>query len=167
MKDRRYLYSLYLFYVISFASNSIPMYTSRYLGVIGLDNSQIGLITAVPALAAIFAQPVWGMLADRSPKKKYAIVIGLALAGACAFGAQACGSQFVPLLVMMTLLNVMTLPSAPVSNAIAIEHTSRMGVSYGPVRMSGTIGYQLCILASGFLFDEKLTGFMSPSLPGA
>ena len=103
MKDRRYLYSLYLFFIISFASNSLPMYTSRYLGVIGLDNGQIGLITAIPALAAIFVQPVWGMLADRSPKKKYAIVIGLALAGACAFAAHACGSQFIPLLIMMSL----------------------------------------------------------------
>ena len=160
MKDRRYLYSLYLFFIISFASNSLPMYTSRYLGVIGLDNGQIGLMTAIPALAAIFVQPVWGMLADRSPKKKYTIVIGLALAGACAFAAHACGSQFIPLLIMMSLLWIMTLPSSPVSNAIAIEHTSRMGASYGPVRMSGTIGYQLCILFAGYLFDEKLSGFM-------
>lgn len=160
MKDRRYLYALYLFFVISFASNSMPMYVSRYLGVIGLDNGQIGLIAAVPALAAIFAQPVWGVLADRSPKKKYTIVIGLALAAACAFAAHACGNQFVPLLVMMSLLNVMMLPSSPVSTAIAIEHTSQMGASYSPVRMAGTIGYQLCILFSGFLFDEKLSGFM-------
>lgn len=160
MKDRRGLYSLYLFYVISFMSNSMSMYTSRYLGMIGLDNGQIGLITAVPALAAIFVQPVWGVLADRSPKKKYTIVAGLAMASVCAFAAHACGSSFIPLLIMMSLLNVMMLPSAPVSNAIAIEHTSRLGVSYGPVRMSGTIGYQLCILAAGFLFDEKLSGFM-------
>ena len=55
--------------------------------------------------------------------------------------------SFLLLLAVLTLYNTFSLPAYPLSNAIAIEYTSRNGQSYGPVRMMGTIGYQAGIPA--------------------
>ena len=74
MKHRRTMLAIYLSYSVIFIANGFTMYASKYLGELGLTNTQIGLTTAVPALVALFAQPVWGVISDRSPKKKYAVV---------------------------------------------------------------------------------------------
>lgn len=159
MKHKRYLASLYLFFFAHFLCNGYTMYASKFLGGMGFTNTQIGLTTAVPALVAIFAQPVWGMIADRSKTKKTTIVVGMTLAGLCALGAHASGSRFAPLLLALTLVYTMTLPASPVSSDIAIEYTTATGAAFGPIRLAGTIGYQLSILAAGFLLSDTLDGF--------
>ena len=159
MKQKRYLFSLYLFFFTLFIGHGYTMYASRYLGEMGLSNTQIGLTTAVPAFVAIFAQPVWGMLADRSAKKRTTIVIGMGLAALSALCAHLSAGHFLPLLTALTLVYTMTLPASPVSNAIAIEYTKETGADFGPIRLCGTLGYQLSILAAGFLFTQSLSGF--------
>ena len=159
MKHKRYLFSLYLFFFTLFIGNGYTMYASKYLGEMGLTNTQIGLTTAVPAFVAIFAQPLWGVIADRSAKKRTAVVIGLSLAALFALCAHVSAGRFWPLLAALTLIYAMTLPASPVSNSIAIEYTQSTGAAYGPIRLAGTLGYQLSILAAGFLMSESLTGF--------
>lgn len=159
MTHRLRLLSLYLYFGMYFVSCGLTMFASRYMGVIGLDNSQIGIITAIPAFVSIFAQPLWGMISDRSAHKNTSIIIGFLLAALCAFAAHVSGSRYLPLLAALTLLNTMTLPATPVGTSIALEYTAQTGSSYGPVRMSGTIGYQLSILVAGFLHSEQLTGY--------
>ena len=159
MKQKRYLFSLYLFFFALFIGNGYTMYASRYLGEMGLTNTQIGLTTAVPAFVAIFAQPVWGVLADRSAKKRTTVVVGMGLAALFALGAHLSGGRFLPLLAALTLVYTMTLPASPVSNAIAMEYTKETGADYGPIRLCGTLGYQLSILIAGFLFGQSLSGF--------
>lgn len=152
------LYTLYLFYGIYFVGMGFTTYAPKYYGAIGLSNSQIGLISAVPAFVAIFAQPLWGTLADRSRHKKNTIVVGLLAAGVCAFAAEWCGNRFWLLLCALTLLNTFTLPAIPVGNAIALEYTERVGSKFGPIRMTGTVGYQIGILIIGLLLAENLRG---------
>jgi len=159
MKHKRYLFSLYLFFFTLFIGNGYTMYASKYLGEMGLTNTQIGLTTAVPAFVAIFAQPLWGVIADRSAKKRTTVAAGLLLAALFALLAHLSAGRFLPLLAALTLVYTMTLPASPVSNAIAIEYTQATGTAYGPIRLAGTAGYQLSILAAGFLLSESLTGF--------
>lgn len=159
MKHKRYLFSLYLFFFTLFIGNGYTMYASKYLGEMGLTNTQIGLTTAVPAFVAIFAQPLWGVIADRSAKKRTTVAAGLLLAALFAFLAHLSAGRFLPLLAALTLVYTMTLPASPVSNAIAIEYTQATGAAFGPIRLAGTAGYQLSILAAGFLLSESLTGF--------
>lgn len=159
MKHKRYLFSLYLFFFALFIGNGYTMYASKYLGEMGLTNTQIGLTTAVPAFVAIFAQPLWGVIADRSAKKRTTVAAGLLLAALFALLAHLSAGRFLPLLAALTLVYTMTLPASPVSNAIAIEYTQATGAAFGPIRLAGTVGYQLSILAAGFLLSESLTGF--------
>lgn len=158
MNERRNLFSLYLFYAVYFVGMGLTTYASKYFGAIGLSNTQIGLTTAVPAFVAIFAQPVWGVLSDRSAYKKNVIIAGLLVAGVCAVAADRLSGSFIPLLAALTLMNTFTLPALPVGNAVAIEYTAGVGRSFGPIRMAGTIGYQIAILTAGFVMSETLGG---------
>ncbi len=154
----RHLLSLYLYYGIYFTGLGLSTYASRYFGVIGLNNAQIGLISAVPAFIALFAQPMWGTLADRSRYKRSVIVLGILAAAACAFAADRLSSHFWPLLIALTLLSVFTLHAVSVASAISIEYTASIGKPYGPIRLTGTIGYQAGILLIGLFMNDRLTG---------
>ena len=156
-KDKR-LYALYLFYGMNFITTGMTTFAPKFYGEIGLTDGQIGLISAVLALVALAAQPAWGMLADRARYKRTVLAIALAGAGLTCFLVLPAVGRFLPLLLVLTLYNTLYLPAMPVGNAISIEYTAAHGHSFGPVRMMGTIGYQVGILATGFLLVNSLRG---------
>ena len=156
-KDRR-LYALYLFYAVNFMATGMTTFAAKFYGEIGLTDGRIGLIAAVMALVALFAQPAWGMLADRARAMRSVLAAALALAGLMCFLVLPASGRFIPLLIVLTLYNAFTLPAMPVGNAIAIEYTDAHGHSFGPVRMMGTLGYQAAILVTGFLLSSSLRG---------
>lgn len=156
-KDKKLL-SLYLFYTTYFFSIGVTTYAGKFYGEIGLSNSQISLISAVPAFIALFAQPIWGSISDRSKYKRNVLTVALIIAACFAFVVQPVVQWYWPLLLVLTLMSVFTLPVIPVSNAIAIEYTRDTGHEFGPVRMMGTVGYQLIILLAGFFFTTSLNG---------
>ena len=156
-KDRR-LYALYLFYAVNFMATGMTTFAAKFYGEIGLTDGRIGLIAAVMALVALFAQPAWGVLADRARDMRRVLAAALCMAGLMCFLVLPASSRFAPLLIVLTLYNAFTLPAMPVGNAIAIEYTTAHGHSFGPVRMMGTLGYQAAILVTGFLLANSLRG---------
>ena len=156
-KDRR-LYALYLFYAVNFMATGMTTFAAKFYGEIGLTDGRIGLIAAVTALVALFAQPAWGVLADRARAMRSVLAAALALAGLMCFLVLPASTRFLPLLLVLTLYSTFTLPSMPVGNAIAIEYTAAHGHSFGPVRMMGTLGYQAAILVTGFALADSLKG---------
>lgn len=149
-------YSLYLFYALNFLAVGMTTFASKFYGEIGLTDGQIGIISALSAFVALFAQPLWGMLADRMHYMRSALIIGLICAGITCFLVLPAVGAFLPLLAVITLYNTFYLPAMPVSNAISIEYTSRHNLPFGPIRMTGTIGYQISILITGFLLVHSL-----------
>lgn len=156
-KDKK-LMSLYLFYTTYFFSIGITTYAGKFYGEIGLTNSQISLISAIPAFIALFVQPIWGSISDRTKYKRNVLTVALVIAAAFSFAVQPVVQWYWPLLIVLTLMSMFTLPIIPVSNAIAIEYTTETGHEFGPVRMMGTVGYQLIILLAGFFFTTSLNG---------
>ena len=157
LKDRKLL-SLYLFFTVFFMGQGLTTYASKFYGEIGLADSQIGLISAIPAFVALFVQPIWGMLSDRARYKRNVLAAALVIGGLCCFLVQPAAGSFLPLLLVLTLVNTFLLPVLPVGNAIAIEYTRECGRDYGPVRMMGTVGFQVSILVIGLIFATSLNG---------
>lgn len=156
-KDRR-LYSLYLFYAVNFIAMGMTTFAPKFYGEIGLSDGQIGLISAVMASVSLFAQPAWGALGDRARYKRSVIALPLTCAGLLCFLVPSASGSFIALLALLTLYNTFYLPAIPLGNAISIEYTDAHGHSFGPVRMMGTIGYQVSILFTGFLLTRSLRG---------
>ena len=155
LKDK-HLLSLYIYYTVYFLSIGLTVYATKYFGEIGLSDSQIGLITAVPAFAALFLQPLWGSLADRAKYMRSVLIGALAIASVFCFLEPLAVGNYWLLLIVLTLFSAFTLPALPVGNAISIEYTGSHGYNFGPVRMMGTVGYQVSILVMGFVFSASL-----------
>ena len=150
--------ALFLFYAVNFIATGMTTFAPKFYGEIGLSDGQIGLISSIMALVALFMQPAWGVLADRVRYKRTVLAVALGLAGVTCFFVVPAAHAFVPLLLVLTLYNTLNLPAMPVGSAIAIEYTAAHGKSFGPVRMMGTVGYQVGILTSGFLLTASLRG---------
>ena len=82
LKDRKLL-SLYLFFTVYFVGQGLTTYAPKFFGEIGLADSQIGLISAIPAFVALFVQPIWGMLSDRARYKRNVLAAALVIGGLC------------------------------------------------------------------------------------
>ncbi len=156
-RDRK-LFSLYLFYAVNFIATGMTTFSAKYQGEIGLTDGQIGLVSAVMAMTSLFFQPGWGMLADRVRFKRNILVFSQSAAGLMCFLVPLTAGRFLPLLAVLTAYGIFALPAMPVSNAISLEYTSETGYAFGPIRMMGTIGYQVAILATGFLLVNSLAG---------
>ena len=114
MKKDRWMISLYLFHAIYFISLGMTTFVSKFYGEIGLTDGKIGLISAMMAFVALFLQPIWGTLADRARYKRNVSAAALAVAGGLCFLVMPATSNFIWLILVLTLYNAFLLPVMPV-----------------------------------------------------
>lgn len=146
---------MYAYYILYFMYMGFSTFQGRYLGEeLGMSDSQIGLISSLPAVVGMFAQPIWGMLSDRLKYKRTVLIIGTFIA-AGAYIATGFAKGFLPVLLGLTVTSVALVSIIPTSNSIALEYSSTV---MGPLRMTGTIGFQIGALTVGFIFVTSLNG---------
>ena len=150
----RYI-SLFMFYFIYFISMGMSTFIPKYYGEIGMSNAQIGVLTSIPTLIAIAVTPLLGMMTDRVAKKRYLVTL-LMFAYAVICFAIPYSTGFVMLLSMISISTIVGNNILPVSNTIAIEYTNQIGKPYGPIRMMGTLGYQIGALIIGIVLSSSL-----------
>ncbi|MBO5670480.1 MAG: MFS transporter, partial [Clostridia bacterium] len=155
-KSIRAYIPMYGFYTLFFIYLGTSSFQSRYFSEIGMTDTQIGLISSLPAIAALAAQPVWGMLSDRVKYKRTILLAGSAAAG-LALIATGFLTGFLPVLIGMTVITVSLICITPTANSIAMEYSKNL---MGPLRMTGTIGYQIGAVALGFILTASLRGLM-------
>ena len=170
MKKSVGLTVLSAYHFVYFIYLGFAAFASKYFAEIGLSESQIGILTSVPALISMCFMPMWGALADRIKYKKILLAIVVAAAGitllfvdgmtdfgTSAGGKPAAGStRFIPLLLLLILNNIFSQACTPNSTAISLEYTASVGSTFGPIRMMGTVGYQAGALLIGFICTESL-----------
>ncbi len=149
-------WTLYAFFFVNFLT-SFSTLASKYYVEIGMTESQIGMLTSLPSLVAMCFMPVWGTYSDRVRYKRTIICISALGAGIAAFFVNSFVS-FLPLLAALTVYSVFSQPTIPTSTAIALEHTASIGKKFGPIRMTGSLGYQAGLLLGGFIFAASLKG---------
>ena len=152
-----YIPALYGFHLIYFISYGVSSFFPKYFGEIGLLDSQIGILASIPAIIGVLLQPYWGSLTDRLRFKK-TLLIGLltGLGVVCVFLNYQ--QSFLMLLPGMICYQILQLPIAPIYSTISLEYLQDLRRPYGPIRMVGTIGYQLGALLVGFFFTHSLQG---------
>ncbi len=143
----------YLYY----ATNGILLpYLPLYLAQRGYSSAEIGLLMMIGPFVAIFAQPLWGYLSDRFQTVKTFIFLLWALAMLASFGLFGTGG-FALTFIFMLLIYFFLLPSSPLLDTIMIKSTAGRGISYGSVRVWGSIGFTSVALISGPIL-EKIGG---------
>lgn len=156
-KNRFYYYTLFAFYFTSFLTFGISTFSAKYFGEIGLSNFQIGILTSVPGLIGILAQPVWGVFSDRAKYKKTALIIAT-LGGGVAYLCLGFTKEFMILMIGLTAAAAFHNPVMSISGSIALEHTENNGGSFGHIRLGGTVGYIAGALFLGIILNSSLNG---------
>lgn len=152
-----YTSALVILHLVYFAVFSTITFLPKYFGELGLTDGQIGMLMSLPAIAGVLLQPFFGALTDRVRLKKF-VVIGLLIGLSAVCFWLNVQTSLVMLFVGMLVFYILQLPIAPAFLSISLEYMHGIGRDYGPVRLVGSVGYQLGALAVGGLFVASLHG---------
>ncbi len=153
----RYPFHLLALYAGIYMINAAFMpYMPLYLKSNGYGGSTTGLILSIGPVLAIFSQPVWGYLGDRSGSKTR--ILRLMLAGVALVSLfYPVSKQLWYLIVLMVLFSFFHSSIAPISDTVCLEYLEGKRWKFGPIQIAGSVGYALMTLMAGALSQWRLT----------
>ena len=135
---------------------SCAPFLSAYYKRIGLSFTQIGVLLAIGPIFAIFIQPLWAMLSDRTGKRKLLLIL-LALCTAGAYLLYYLGTSFAVCLLAVLVVSLFSLALLPLCDALVIDRANAYGFPFARIRIGGTLGYAVMVFGAG-MFLEKFDG---------
>lgn len=153
-------------YLFLYAGTGIYLpFLPLFLATAGLDSAQIGYLLAISPLTGIFAQVMWGNLADRQNRRKEYLILTVAgMAVVCFFLPAAKGiAGFALLLFLYAFFNSAVTPLTD-SLALNVLADTRQ---FGEFRRWGSLGFAVTAASGGVLFTVlpiKEFGFLAGSL---
>ncbi|MBU9712365.1 MFS transporter [Evansella tamaricis] len=126
-------------------------YMPIYFQSQGLSGSQIGSLLAIGPAAAIIAQPFWGFMSDKWKTVKRVLLICLTSALGAGFLLFQM-TEFFLLMAMMTVFFSFTSPVGGLGDSLAQKVSVRTNVSFGSIRMWGSLGFGISSLVGGYIF---------------
>ena len=145
----------YVFYFIVFFSNAIyGSFMNMYLGRVGMPAPMIGVVNGIIQVLSFFIFPMWGMAADRATSKNKVLLICVALSIGLLYAFSITRNIYLLALVMMAY-TLCHNPMPAIYETITMEFTTKNGWQYGPIRMSGTIGFSIMAALAGFVINDN------------
>lgn len=138
------------------ACGSCAPFLSAYYKRIGLSFTQIGVLLAIGPIFAIFIQPLWAMLSDRTGRRKLLLIL-LALCTAGAYLLYYLGTSFAVCLLAVLIVSLFSLALLPLCDALVIDRANAYGFPFARIRIGGTLGYAVMVFGAG-MFLEKFDG---------
>ncbi len=129
------------------ACGSCAPFISAYYKRIGLSFTQIGVLLAIGPIFAIFIQPLWAMLSDRTGKRKLLLIL-LALCTAGAYLLYYLGESFAVCLLAVLVVSLFSLALLPLCDALVIDRANAYGFPFARIRIGGT---QFAVAAVAYL----------------
>lgn len=123
-----------------------------YLDAQGLDPAQIGFIIGTGGFVTIIAQPLWGMISDRTKTIRKVLLVLLlcsAVTGYFLFDS----NSFVMLVLFAMLLYFFLMPIDPLTESLNFRIAEASGISYGSIRTYGALGYGVMALITGYVMS--------------
>jgi len=125
----------------------------------GLSPSQIGFIVGTGGFITIVAQPLWGMISDRTKTIRKVLLLLLVCAIMTGFVLYHTGTySLIILFAMLTYFFLM--PVDPLTESLNFRVAESAGISYGSLRTYGALGYAVMSLFAGYI----MTSFGAHSL---
>ena len=132
-----------------YAANAVYQgYMSLFYTEIGFDSVRLGGVSAATAVAAMAAQPVWGMLGDRARSRRR-LLCALCLLAAAAIPLALLSPAFWAQLLAAALFYAFFCALLPLGDAILLEAD---GGAFGGYRLAGGASFAL----SGALFGAVM-----------
>ena len=145
-----------LYFVFFAAGSGITAFRNVYFEELGLSGFEMGVIGAVMVGAGMFAQPLWGIVADRFGQTKGSLLVGTAVSGLVGLAFPAIGQTVTDPPVLFGLLLAAGVvfasfraPIMPIANSMVLDS----GLDYGSVRAFGAIAFGLGLVGIGSLVE--------------
>ncbi|HUU54130.1 MAG TPA: MFS transporter [Armatimonadota bacterium] len=142
------------FYFLLFVPIGIHApYLFLYFKRQGFTDSQLGTLAAVTPLLNVFAPPLWGALADMLGDRRR-MLAALLLSAALIFPWLAHAGSFRATLALMVVFSAFAFPPVAIADAITMENVERRGGDYGRLRMWGSLGFAMPLIAFGLILGK-------------
>ena len=136
-------------------------YLPLWLKDMGFGLMAISVLTSVQSVTRLFAPYAWGWLSDRTGERVRLLRYGATAALVCSLGLSL-NLDFAGLLVVLLLMFLHTSAMMPMSEAAMAHLVSQEGQfdarRYGRVRLWGSLGFLLTVLAAGAWFERHGMG---------
>ncbi len=127
-------------------------YFSLYLAGAGFAAGEIALILALPQFARIFAPMAWGWLSDATGSRRGVVAVSCGLT-TVAVGALFFASGFLQTALTVAMIGVFSAAILSIVDALAFSVLGNDTHRYGPVRLWGSVGFIVAVLATGTMLD--------------
>lgn len=137
------------FYILPCSPCSFPFFRST-LDNQGLSPAQIGFVVGTGGFITIVAQPLWGMISDRT-KTIRKVLLFLLLCSAIVGYLLYISSSYSQLILFAMLLYFFLMPIDPLTESLNFRIAESSGISYGSIRTYGALGYGIMALLTGYV----------------
>lgn len=152
------------FYLFYFAVlGALVPYWGLYLQSIGFSPADIGSLMALLMVSRIVAPNLWAWIADRRDTRM-AVVRLSALLATVTFAGVFLGQGFWWLALVMLAFSFFWNASLPLLEVFVMNHTAARPGAYGRVRLWGSIGFILSVVALGPVIDAHGAWWVLPAL---
>jgi PPP family 3-phenylpropionic acid transporter len=152
---QRFLLAPKLFYFAWFAAlGAFSPFVVLYYRDVGLDEAQIGQLSALSGLLTIAAAPLWGVLADALRLRR--VLLPLAVLGTV-LPVLLIGQTAAPLAItaLVAALALFSSPVSALSDSATLALLGERSSRYGAQRVWGAVGWMLSTLVFGWLIGRS------------
>lgn len=147
-------WSLSSFYLFYFASiGTLVPYWGLYLSSQGYSVAQIGEVTAVIMATKIVAPNIWGWIADHTGQRMRIVRLASFLS-LLAFSGIYFESGYWWLILVMFVFSFFWNANLPQFEAITLAHLGKNTHQYSNIRLWGSVGFILAVVAIGAVIEE-------------
>lgn len=142
---------LYYFVYFTILAAFLP-YLPLYLVEHGVREIQIGSLMAIGPLVMIVAQPFWGMISDylQNQVKVLRFTLTFCMLTMLLFTFS---TKLWWLSLVMAVYMFFQSPNVPLADSIALGYLKSSGEGFGSVRLWGSLGFSVAVLAMGQFFS--------------
>ncbi|MBT8768311.1 MFS transporter [Metapseudomonas boanensis] len=144
------LSGFYLFY-FSLLGATAP-FLGLYFAHLGFSSARIGELLAIPMLMRCVAPNIWGWLGDRSGRRLQIVRLG-AVCTLATFALIFVDQSYAWLALIMALHAFFWHAVLPQFEVITLAHLGDQAARYSQIRLWGSIGFILAVIALGQLFE--------------
>ncbi|KPF68254.1 hypothetical protein IP84_11015 [beta proteobacterium AAP99] len=141
----------YLFAYFAYVGLTNP-YMPLYADHLGYTAAQIGYLTAAMQALRIVLPNIWGHVADTTGRPER-LMAATALTAAVLFAGFLFVEQFWAFFVVMMLVQLFVSAQAPLAETLAVDALKGDISLYGRLRLWGSLGFVVLVLAGGPFFE--------------
>lgn len=131
-------------------------YTALYYQHLGFGGVGLGVLMALPAIAAALTGPFWGAFADATAAHRLILRIVPLIAAVMTLLLSRI-TEFVPFLLALGVMSFAMVPVASLWDSYAVSAGERGGASFGSLRIFGSIGFTVMVLFTGELMANGMS----------